>query len=144
MTRAGRTERGTGDAARDGACVFLLGVGARDGQVVLARTRRFPGVWQPFGGRLEPGETPVIGALREVREETGIVLLAEELAAVLVVPMDAHGGVLTFFAARTSATVVADRGEIVEHRWFSRAEAAAVPVFPATAAALAALPGGVQ
>jgi 8-oxo-dGTP pyrophosphatase MutT (NUDIX family) len=37
-----------------------------------ASGRIFPGIWQPVTGGLEPGETIVEGALRELVEETGI------------------------------------------------------------------------
>jgi 8-oxo-dGTP diphosphatase len=44
------------------------------GDEVLMLHRRNPpnqGLWNGVGGRLEPGETPLAGALREVLEETG-------------------------------------------------------------------------
>ncbi|MCC7358209.1 MAG: 8-oxo-dGTP diphosphatase [Anaerolineales bacterium] len=44
---------------------------------VLLLHRRHPpnrGLWNGVGGRLEPGEAPLAGVLREVREETGYVL----------------------------------------------------------------------
>jgi 8-oxo-dGTP pyrophosphatase MutT (NUDIX family) len=34
-----------------------------------------PPWWFPVGGGLEPGETPVEAAVREVREETGLVIV---------------------------------------------------------------------
>jgi 8-oxo-dGTP diphosphatase len=33
-----------------------------------------PGMWEPPGGRLEPGEDPILGLMREVREETGLYI----------------------------------------------------------------------
>ena len=38
-----------------------------------------PGFWQSVTGSLEEGETPFATALREVAEETGILLSPEEL-----------------------------------------------------------------
>lgn len=38
-----------------------------------AAGRLYPGLWQCVTGRLEPGETIIAGALREVAEETGLV-----------------------------------------------------------------------
>lgn len=35
--------------------------------------KKFGGRWTGVGGKIEPGETPLEGALREVEEETGIV-----------------------------------------------------------------------
>jgi mutator protein MutT len=33
-----------------------------------------PGVWEFPGGRLEPGEDPLKGLIREVKEETGLII----------------------------------------------------------------------
>lgn len=51
---------------------FSVAIFARQGgEVLLVRHRRL-GVWLPVGGEIEPGETPLEAAVRELREETGL------------------------------------------------------------------------
>lgn len=58
------------------------GVGAlvvASGRVLLVRQ---DGQWFAPGGMLEPGESPEAGAIREVREETGVGVRIDRLAAI--------------------------------------------------------------
>jgi 8-oxo-dGTP diphosphatase len=54
--------------------------------MVLMLHRRNPpnqNLWNGVGGRLEPGETPRESVLREVREETGYILLEAAFRGIL-------------------------------------------------------------
>jgi 8-oxo-dGTP diphosphatase len=51
---------------------FSVAVFARhDGAVLLIQHKRL-GTWLPVGGEIEPGETPLEAAARELREETAL------------------------------------------------------------------------
>jgi 8-oxo-dGTP diphosphatase len=52
---------------------FSVAVYARRGERVLVIEHRRLRTWLPIGGELEPGETPLEAAQRELREETGLI-----------------------------------------------------------------------
>lgn len=56
--------------------IYVLQPATAEGWQVLTLRRapggRSPGAWETVHGHLEPGENPVAGALRELKEETGL------------------------------------------------------------------------
>ncbi len=53
----------------------------KDGEVLLGMKKRGfgAGKWNGFGGKLEPGEDPFAAAIREIKEEAGVDVLASNL-----------------------------------------------------------------
>jgi 8-oxo-dGTP pyrophosphatase MutT (NUDIX family) len=51
---------------------FSVSIFCRNGGAVLLVRHRRLGTWLPVGGEIEPGETPLEAARRELGEETGL------------------------------------------------------------------------
>ena len=97
--------------------------------LVLQRslTTRCPGAWETVHGRIEPGEEPEDAALREVDEETGLVV--QRLYNVTVQPYYLHRvhtvELAVVFAAFVDATASVTLGaEHSRYEWLGAVEAA--------------------
>jgi 8-oxo-dGTP diphosphatase len=110
------------------------------GRLLLIRRGRPPaaGSWSVPGGRCLPDEPAPAACVREVAEETGLVVRVERLAG--TVQRDAPGGVV-FDIADFVCTVVGPTGltagdDASEARWVTRSELAALPLVPLLAETL--------
>lgn len=114
----------------------LVGVGAvivQEDRVLLVRRGREPlkGHWTLPGGMLELGETLVDGAVREVREETGLIVEPLELVE-LIDRIDHESGresgrvryhyVIADYLCRVAGGELCAASDADEVRWVERIE----------------------
>ena len=113
---------------------FSVAVFARhEGAILLIHHARLR-AWLPVGGEIEPGETPLEAAARELHEETGLAGAFPALPGAiagsppgLLAYEEHHAGSkglhMNFcFVADVSSRVVVSNGEFAEHRWLERGE----------------------
>ncbi|MEU5210831.1 GNAT family N-acetyltransferase [Streptomyces sp. NPDC020742] len=100
----------------------------REGRLLSVRTRGNDTFYLP-GGKYEPGETAREALARELGEELGLVVDAEELREAFVIHALAHGRNegrrlhMTCFTGGPQDIVPVPGREIAEYAWFDRAEA---------------------
>jgi len=92
-------------------------------RVLLARNARWPGRRVSIlAGFVEPGESLEQAVIREVAEETGIVVTNVRYVASQPWPMP-RSLMLGFLAEAPAGQVIAvDEDEVTEANWYSRAE----------------------
>jgi len=98
----------------------------KDGRMLLLQ--RPTGTWEPPAGRLAPGESFEMGAVREVYEETGLLIAPQRLLATWV--GERFGGGLlasTTYVSRVSDGEVRLSGEHHGHKWVTLEEWLALP-----------------
>jgi NAD+ diphosphatase len=80
--------------------------------------------WSALAGFLEPGETPEQAVTREAREETGVEVTRVEYVASQPWPFPAALmiGFWAFVDPSAGGDLAPDREELVDARWFARAE----------------------
>jgi 8-oxo-dGTP pyrophosphatase MutT (NUDIX family) len=108
--------------------LWLSGVTAvvvRDDELLCVR-RADNGEWSPVTGIIDPGEEPADAAIREVREESDVVAVAERIALVHVLPKMTYDNGdrtqyldLVFRLRWVSGDPYPADGENTEARWFA-------------------------
>lgn len=101
------------------------------GQRSAARTF-YPGVWDVFGGHVEPGEQHTQTLVRELQEELGITPTAWEVLETISLPAGEGADPVTvhlYFVTAWTGTPV--NRQLEEHSaigWFSKEQAAQLPL----------------
>jgi 8-oxo-dGTP diphosphatase len=93
----------------------------------------YPGYWIAPGGKLERGEGPLECALRELREETGLVAATAQLRALVTESSsrDDWQWLLFVYRAETPRGKILKNGPEGELRWFEAEELEAAQIPPA-------------
>ncbi len=104
----------------DPAVIMLV---TRDGRALLGHSQRFPraNMYSTLAGFVEPGETLEEAVRREVFEESGIRAGAVHYHSSQPWPFPGNI-MLGFYAEGLSEEITIDAEEMIDVRWFSRAE----------------------
>ncbi|WP_088320974.1 NUDIX hydrolase [Kineosporia sp. R_H_3] len=109
------------------------------GRILLVRRANPPaqGLWSVPGGRVEPGEDGARAVVREVAEETGLVVEAGRLVgSVLRDAPDGSVYVIDDYACRVTGGALAAGDDAADAGWFSAADLVALPTSPGLVEAL--------
>ena len=113
--------------------VVALALRDETGRLLLQQrpaAKHHANLWEFPGGKVEPGENPRAALVREIAEELGIEIVAEDLRPTLVA--DECGQlpiVLMLYSSRLwSGTIVPDEGQA--WGWFALDDARELPLAP--------------
>jgi 8-oxo-dGTP diphosphatase len=101
------------------------------GRLLLIKRGHSPGagLWSLPGGRIEPGETDAEALIREMREETGLVIEAGPLIGTVRRPAQ-DGGLFDIrdYAATVTGGTLRAGDDAADARWVAAGELEALPV----------------
>ena len=122
------------DGTADDRVPCVGGVVVHEGKLLLVRRGQEPGkgLWSVPGGRVEAGESLAEACVREVREETGLDVVAGEVVGRLERPSPSGA---TYVIDDLSCTVVGGTALVAgddadDARWVTRAELEVLPLTP--------------
>ncbi len=124
-----------------GLVIDCVGAVIKDGQgrLLLVKRGHEPGagLWSLPGGRVEPGETDAEALVREMREETGLVVRAGELIGSVRRPAG-HGDVLDIrdYAATVIGGTLNPGDDAAGARWVAAQDFGTLPLTEGLAEAL--------
>jgi 8-oxo-dGTP diphosphatase len=116
-----------------GSVIPCVGAVIKDdrGRLLLIKRGHAPGagLWSLPGGRIEPGETDTEALVREMREETGLVIEAGQLIGTVRRPAQDRGvlDIRDYSATITGGTLRAG-DDAADARWVAASELAALPM----------------
>ena len=87
-----------------------------------------PDSWSIFGGHIEEGEQPLQAALREVREEAGLVDVILRFRGIIHITMPASPGVMMFVFTGTTAQLEVFASEEGTPEWHTVASLNSLPL----------------
>ena len=110
-----------------------VGAVIKDGQgrLLLIKRGHAPaaGLWSLPGGRIEPGETDAEALVREMREETGLVIEAGQLIGTVRRPAQDGGDFdIRDYAATVIGGTLRPGDDAADARWVDASELAALPL----------------
>jgi 8-oxo-dGTP diphosphatase len=101
------------------------------GRLLLIKRGHAPGagLWSLPGGRIEPGETDAEALVREMREETGLVIEAGPLIGTVRRPVQ-DGGILDIrdYAATVTGGTLRAGDDAADARWVAPGELETLPI----------------
>ena len=101
------------------------------GRLLLIKRGHAPGagLWSLPGGRIEPGETDTEALVREMREETGLVIKVGQLIGTVRRPAQ-DGAVLDIrdYAATVTGGSLRPGDDAADARWVDASELASLPL----------------
>jgi 8-oxo-dGTP diphosphatase len=126
-----------------GSVIVIPCVGAvikdDQGRLLLIKRGHAPGagLWSLPGGRIEPGETDAEALVREMHEETGLVIEAGQLIGTVQRPA-ADGAVLDIrdYAATVTGGTLRPGDDAADARWVDASELESLPITDGLVAAL--------